>query len=158
VFQPTLPEEPSNKQIAILNRRLADGTDLTLQARQAHWLLKSSTFSELSTQFDQISQELKEHVDLIAERIVQLGGVPEGTARVIVTRTSLSDYPVLTVTEQEHLIALVKVLDIFDKHIRYTGEYVAKLADTDSVALLTDISRSINVWLRVLEAHRQGTP
>ena len=42
--------------------------------------------------FDEVNGAVTEHIDLIAERIVQLGGVAEGTARVVAGRSTLLDY------------------------------------------------------------------
>src|SRR5208337_2236417 len=66
----------------LLNQRLADAVDLQSQMKQAHWNVKGPNFIGLHELFDQIDEAVESYVDLIAERVVQLGGVAEGTARV----------------------------------------------------------------------------
>jgi starvation-inducible DNA-binding protein len=77
--------------IELLNARLADCKDLQTQTKQAHWNVKGPNFIGLHELFDKINEEVDEYVDEIAERAVQLGGVAEGTARVVAKRSTLPD-------------------------------------------------------------------
>ena len=88
-----LPEPTRVKVIDLLNARLADCKDLETQTKQAHWNVKGPHFIGLHELFDKIHDEVSEYVDEIAERAVQLGGVAEGTARVVAKRSSLPEYP-----------------------------------------------------------------
>src|SRR5438046_9835174 len=67
---------------ALMNQRLADAVDLQTQMKQAHWNVKGPHFIGLHELFDQVDEDVESYVDLIAERIVQLGGIAENTARV----------------------------------------------------------------------------
>src|SRR5206468_6148328 len=78
---------------ALLNQRLADAVDLQSQMKQAHWNVKGPHFIGLHKLFDKIYEDVGSYVDLIAERIVQLGGVAQGTARVAAKRSRLEEYP-----------------------------------------------------------------
>ena len=77
---------------ALMNQRLADAVDLQAQMKQAHWNVKGPHFIGLHELFDQIDEAVESYVDLIAERIVQLGGVAEGTVRVAAGRSRLEEY------------------------------------------------------------------
>ena len=81
-----LSEDQQTKLIEILNRRLADAIDLQLQSRQAYWNIKGTTFLSLRELFDKVTREVEEYANLIAERIVQLGGKAEGTAHTVAGR------------------------------------------------------------------------
>ena len=85
-----LSESIRTQAIALLNARLADCADLQTQTKQAHWNVKGPNFIALHELFDKINEEVEDYVDDIAERLVQLGGVAEGTARMIAKKTSLS--------------------------------------------------------------------
>src|SRR5215468_11768552 len=87
-----LPESTRTKIIALCNARLADAIDLQTQMKQAHWNVKGPTFIALHELFDKINEDVEDYVDLIAERAVQLGGTADGTARMIVKRSSLDEY------------------------------------------------------------------
>src|SRR5438034_10509151 len=85
----SLCQEQQAKVIEILNRRLADAIDLQLQSRQAYWNVKGPNFMTLRELFNKITGEVEEYANLIAERIVQLGGRAEGTAHAVAGRSAL---------------------------------------------------------------------
>src|SRR5947199_9777153 len=86
-----LPEASRAEAVALLNQRLADCIDLQAQCKQAHWNVKGPTFIALHKLFDEITEDVQEYADLLAERIVQLGGIAEGTVRAAAERPSLVD-------------------------------------------------------------------
>jgi len=77
---------------ALLNQRLASAVDLQMQMKQAHWNVKGPSFIGLHELFDKVAAAVEGYVDEIAERIVQLGGVAEGTVRMAAARTRLTEY------------------------------------------------------------------
>src|SRR5437899_10057875 len=90
-----LPEAGRLEAIGLLNARLADCIDLKTQCKQAHWNVKGPSFIALHELFDDINGAVEEYADLIAERIVQLGGIAEGTVGIVAQRTTLVDYPLV---------------------------------------------------------------
>src|SRR4051794_6718901 len=151
-----LPEHTRTKLVELLNARLADAIDLQTQMKQAHWNVKGPQFIGLHELFDKINEEVEDYVDLIAERIVQLGGVAEGTARVVAQRTTILDYPTMLITGEEHVAALSDSLAAFGAAARMAVEEMNELEDADSADILTEISRGIDKWLWFVEAHQQG--
>src|SRR5579884_2735734 len=101
-----LPEEEQAKLIDLLNRRLADAIDLQLQSRQAYWNVKGLHFMALRGLFDKVAQGVEEYANQIAEHIVRLGGMAEGTAHAVARRTSLDEYVLATADGQSYLNAL----------------------------------------------------
>jgi starvation-inducible DNA-binding protein len=81
-----IPRENRLQLSALLNQRLASAVDLQLQMKQAHWNVKGPNFIALHELFDQVDEAVEGYVDSIAERVVQLGGIAEGTARVAAAR------------------------------------------------------------------------
>src|SRR5579862_6301655 len=73
-----LPAGTRTKIIELLNARLADAIDLGAQTKHAHWNVKGPNFIALHELFDKIYSEVSEDVDMIAERIMQLGGSAHG--------------------------------------------------------------------------------
>ena len=113
-----LPECVRNKAIELLNTRLADAIDLQTQIKQAHWNVKGPNFIALHELFDKINEAVEDCVDEIAERAVELGGIAEGTARMAVKRSSLTEYPANIADGQGHVDALSIALATFGKSVR----------------------------------------
>ena len=151
-----LPEATRLEVIRLLNQRLADSIDLQAQCKQAHWNVKGPTFIALHKLFDDINEDALEYVDLIAERVVQLGGVAEGTVGVVAERSTLVDYPIGLVTGAEHVAALSDALAAFGRSVRVGIEEMNELEDAGSADILTEISRGVDKWLWFVEAHQQG--
>jgi len=97
-----------------------------------------------------------EYVDNIAERAVQLGGVAEGTARVVARQSSLAEYPATAVEGRSHVEALSSVLAAFGKLARKAIADAGELGDLDTADLFTEVSRGIDKWLWFVEAHLQA--
>lgn len=151
-----LPEAGRAEAVRLLNQRLADCIDLQTQCKQAHWNVKGPTFIALHKLFDEINEEVEEYVDLLAERVVQLGGIAEGTVAVVAERSSLADYPLSLSTGGEHVSALSDALAAFGRTVRLGIEEMNELEDADSADILTEISRGVDKWLWFVEAHQQG--
>jgi starvation-inducible DNA-binding protein len=143
-----LPEDQQAKLIEILNRRLADAIDLQLQSRQAYWNVKGTTFLSLRELFDRVAMEVEAYANLIAERIVQLGGKAEGTAQAVAGRSALDGYGLARIGHSE---VLATMLADFGRHTRYASAQAVELMDIDTAALFTEIARGIDKWLWVVE-------
>jgi starvation-inducible DNA-binding protein len=150
-----LPAETRVQVVDLLNRRLADCIDLQTQCKQAHWNVKGPSFIGLHKLFDDINSDVEEYVDLLAERVVQLGGVAEGTARCAAERSTLSEYPLDISGGQEHVEALSSALSAFGRTCREGIEATDGLGDADTSDILTEISRGVDKWLWFVEAHQQ---
>ena len=152
-----LPEATRIEVVTLLNRRLAEAIDLQTQCKHAHWNVKGPAFIALHKLFDEINGNVEEYVDLLAERIVQVGGIAEGTVGVVAERTTLPDYPIGLSMESEHVAALSDALAAFARSARMGIEEMNDLEDAGSADILTEISRGVDKALWFVEAHAQGT-
>jgi starvation-inducible DNA-binding protein len=150
-----LPAATRARVAELLNARLADCIDLQTQCKQAHWNVKGPSFIALHKLFDDVNEEVEEYVDLLAERVVQLGGVARGTARMAAEATTLDEYPLVTDGE-DHVEALSSALAKFGAVVRKAIDQVDELNDADTVDILTEISRGTDKWLWFVEAHQQS--
>jgi len=152
-----LPADTRTEVARLLNARLADCIDLQTMTKQAHWNVRGPQFIALHKLFDEVYDAVGEYVDLLAERVVQLGGTAEGTARVAAQRTTLMDYPLTITKGSEHVAALSDVLAQFGRSARMGIEEMNELEDADSADILTEISRGIDKWLWFVEANGTET-
>jgi starvation-inducible DNA-binding protein len=151
-----LPQKTRAKVVAILGDRLADATDVMLATKQAHWNVKGPTFIALHELFDRINEASEEWVDLVAERILQLGGTAEGTVQATAARTSMEPYPTDIVTGADHVEALSSMLAALGRKVRRAIDQTDKLGDQDTADIFTEISRSVDKYTWFVEAHAQA--
>ena len=148
-----ISEKTRMATVAILNARLADAIDLMHQAKQAHWNVKGSNFIALHKLFDEIVDAAEEYMDLLAERVVQLGGTAEGTIQMAAQRSALKEYPLQMSAERDHVAALSSALAAFGKSVRQAIDQSDELGDRDTADIFTEISRGTDKYLWFVEAH-----
>jgi starvation-inducible DNA-binding protein len=148
-----LPEAKRVQLIELCNARLADAIDLQTQTKVAHWNVKGPQFIALHELFDKVVEDVEDYVDLLAERAVQLGGEADGTARSVARRSTLADYPFKGAGGRKHVDALSTVLASFGKNIREGIDASNRLGDADTNDIFIEISRGVDKWLWMIEAH-----
>ncbi len=141
----------------LLNHRLADAIDLAAQAKQAHWNVKGPQFHSLHLLFDAVHGSVDGYVDLLAERVVQLGGVAGGTVRTAAKYSELKEYPPV-IDGLEHVAALSAVLAAFGTRIRMASDKLSGWGDQDSADICIEVSRGVDKALWMVEAHGQSAP
>ena len=151
-----ISKERRSELNALMNQRLADAVDLQMQMKQAHWNVKGPSFIGLHELFDKVARSVESYVDMIAERIVQLGGIAEGTVRMAASRTRLPEYPLEIAEGMAHVEAVARALSTFGKEARATIDEANALDDAGTADLFTEISRGIDQWLWFIEAHSQA--
>ncbi len=140
----------------LLNQRLADVIDLQIQLKQAHWNVKGPNFISLHELFDKVATGIEAYSDTIAERIVQLGGIAEGTIRVASSRSKLDEYPLTIGDGVAHVQATVAAIAKFGTMVRHSIDEATNLEDNDTADIFTEVSRGVDKWLWFVEAHRQA--
>jgi len=152
----SLPEKVRIEMAALLQERLADSIDLMMQAKQAHWNVKGHNFIALHELFDRVYNDAGTYVDVIAERIVQLGGIACGTIRVAAKESSLPEYPLDITSSTKHVAGLAHAIAFYGELIRKAIELCTTLKDADSADIFTQVSRGADMNLWFVEAHEQA--
>lgn len=155
-LQPTQNSLPSEKRVQLvgqLNERLVEILDLQLQAKQAHWNVKGPNFIGLHEMFDALAEDLEEYADLIAERVVQLGGTATGTVQAIAANSKLDDYPTRPIKWFEHILLLSTALAKVGDNVRSAIDWSDELSDADTADIFTEVSRGLDKWLWKVESH-----
>jgi starvation-inducible DNA-binding protein len=150
-----IPEEARLQLVALLNRQLADATDLYTQVKYAHWNVKGSDFIQLHELFDEVAGHLLDFTDLIAERATSLGGTANGTVRQAASESTLSEYPESAVDGMKAVAALADRVAAYAASTRRAIGESEALGDPGTSDLFTEVSRQIDKDLWFLEAHLQ---
>lgn len=149
----TLSEDTRTQVIEVLGGRLVDVSDLYFQAKTAHWNVKGPNFIALHKLFDKVAEGAAEWTDLIAERIVQLGGTAEGTVQVVAERTNLEEFPLTIVEGRDHVEAVSSALAKFGELVREDIDKTEDFGDKGTSDLLTEVVRDVDKLLWFVEAH-----
>ena len=153
-----MPSEIRLYVIQLLQQTLACSVDLRSQVKQACWNVKGHDLVLLHALFATMATELGVHIDLVAERLVVLGGVAWGTARTAATHSTLPEYPGAIMDGDAHVRALAERFAPYATALRADIAHATEVEDAGSAAIYTDISRGVDKRLGFLEAylHRDG--
>ncbi|MDB5409207.1 MAG: starvation/stationary phase protection protein Dps [Rhodospirillales bacterium] len=153
--QNNLKSNTKTTAINLLNARVADTIDLALLTKQAHWNIKGPQFIAIHEMLDGFRDQLDDHVDTMAERVVQLGGTALGTTQVVNKGTALAPYPTDIYTIKDHLAALIERYGKVANAIRANIDEADEAGDADTADIFTQVSRALDKSLWFLEAHVQ---
>ena len=143
-FVSGLDEQTQQQMCDLLNARLADSTDLTLAVKQAHWNLRGRGYIGVHELLDEVADRLREHSDLMAERVAIMGGHAKGTLQAAAQGTTLEPYPQELTDLQSHLDELVKRFKDHGAKVREGIESASEAGDADVEDLLTEVSREVD--------------
>lgn len=139
--------------ITPLNQALANAIALKLQAKQAHWNIKGPNFIALHELFDKVAGAVDAHADTIAERVVQLGGIAEGTLQYVGDATTLDAYPINIQDEQAHVKALSHGMSCFTDGMRQLIAESAEAKDDVTEDICIGITREMDMLYWFVSAH-----
>lgn len=141
--------------VTCLNERLAEATDLQLQAKHAHWNVRSPSFTTLHALFDAVHSVAENAADTVAERIAQLGGFAQGTVAQVAKASELPAMPETT-EAQEFLEQLATALALFANNVRTGIDEALEVNDQVTANLLADLGMALDKQLWMVDAHLPG--
>ena len=112
-----------NKTISILNEALATEIVCVLRYMHHYFMATGVHGAAARDEFKEHADEEREHADLIAERIQQLGGKPDFNPRGLLERSTSHYVEGETLADmiREDLIAERMVIELYQEMIRYFG-------------------------------------
>lgn len=149
----SLPQKVRDVVAHDLAPLLADATDLTLQAKQAHWNVRGPNFMQLHELFDSVYEHAGEWADSIAERMAQLGSAVPGTLQAAHAGTRLTPYPLDLTGEKPHVERVAAALAQYGESMRAAIDSFTAHGDTATADLATEIVRAIDKDLWFVESH-----
>ena len=151
-----LSDEQKKQVVEVMQSKLAASFDMYSQAKCAHWNVKGDNFYQLHLLFDKVAKMIFKQVDPIAERITQLGGVANGTARQAAMGSNIPEYPVDTVAGMDHVRALADALGCYCADLREASEQIEKIGDDPSADFFKQLDIEAEEALYFLESHLEA--
>jgi len=109
-----------------LQDTLVELTDLHLRAKQAHWNVVGRHFRPVHLHLDELTDQVREAADLVAERAVTIGYPVDGRPATVAKSSPLPEFPMgeLLDTEVVTLIteSLADVCGTVRKRVEHTEE------------------------------------
>jgi starvation-inducible DNA-binding protein len=139
-----IDDATAQKMSDLLNANLANVIDLTLDGKQCHWNLQGTGFIGVHQLLDDTADRLREVSDMIAERIVILGGEPNGLASRVAKDSILNDYPTNITEVPEHVRELTSRYKKVASTLREAIQSAGDAGDEDTADLFTEASRVID--------------
>lgn len=140
-----------NRTTECLQTHLANAINLALQCKQAHWNINGPSFMSLHELFDKAAGSASYFSDEIAERIVQLGGSPNGTVESILEDSIMSEYPVES--EIDHTRILFNSWKDFSQGIAESMEDDTSCLDVVTEDILIEVLRKSEKIIWLISAH-----
>ena len=148
---------PVVRQAAVttLNNSVAELFDLFGRIKQAHWNVRGTTFIGLHKLLDEFAGRILNHIDLTAERATALGGIVEGTLRESAKHSHLKkkEEPDSISGMRDWINELADVHAAAGEHTRKAIKKITDAEDFGTADLLTDVLRTLDLQLWLLEAH-----
>ena len=135
--------------IGLLNRELDDTLDLRRHAMHARWCSRASDTLSLPRAFDQLLALTQALMDPLAERVMELGGVPLAAPR---ERSRLPRLTEGTRPACEHVQSLMRSVAILGRLTRPRVDLALSLGDGRSAHLLAQTRRTLEAAMWQLDA------
>ena len=110
--------------LKLLNQALATEIVCTLRYRRHYFMANGMNSEAVKNEFKEHADQELSHVDMIAERIVQLGGEPDFNPETLTDRSHAEYVEGETLEDmiKENLVAERIAIDSYREMIRYFGE------------------------------------
>ncbi|MBM2826499.1 MAG: Ferritin Dps family protein [Dehalococcoidia bacterium] len=148
---PGIEEALRDRLVADLNQNLANLSDLAAAYKQAHWNVIGADFAQLHALFDQFTVQVREHMDVIAERAVALGGAAHGTLHAAAEHSVLRPFPVDERSQRRLLEELVSRINKVDMSLRQAMNACGEELASQDVYI--EVVRGIEKQRWMLQAH-----
>lgn len=154
-----LDEDAREYSVNVLNQILADTITIRDLYKKSHWQVAGPTFYQLHLLFDKHYEAQSELVDLIAERIMLLGGISVAMAHDVAELTNIPRPPK---GREEAPMQISRLLEAHELILRETREGAKQAADKDDDGtndlLVSNVIRTNELQVWFLAEHLVDVP
>jgi len=146
-----LPVDQRAQAIGTLNNLIADMLDVSMLIRHIRWNLVST--ESVSNIFEPAFHKLDEKADLLAQRVVALGGFVPATAKKISQDSSIEDFPAQPLNEEAYKNAIIVRLGQLARSAGQALHNADNIHDPVTSYHLTEAAVAIERELSIFERH-----
>ena len=146
------PTPPRARLARLLKLRLADALALQAAAKQAHWAVRGPNFVALHGLFDQLYENVEEHVDELTVLITAMGGTVALKTGTTAKDRSLQPFAGEISMGHAQVAALADRLAHFARMLRTTRSAATKLHDPGTSLICTGMVHDADKYRNLLKA------
>jgi starvation-inducible DNA-binding protein len=137
-----------NQLVSVLNKQIANWSVLYMKLHNYHWNVKGSQFFTLHVKFEEFYNEAGIHVDVIAERLLAIGGNPVATMKECLEIASVDEANGQE-TANEMVQSLINDFSLITGELREGMSMVAKMNDETTGDMLLAIHSGLekHIWM-----------
>ncbi|BBI36332.1 Dps family protein [Cohnella abietis] len=133
---------------AVLNQQIANWNVLHMKLHNFHWYVKGPQFFTLHVKFEELYTEAATHIDVLAERLLAVGGKPVATHADALRLSSVNEANGVESAEQM-TIAIADDFAQLISELRQGIKIANSCDDEDTADLLLGIKTGLekHVWM-----------
>jgi starvation-inducible DNA-binding protein len=137
-----------NQLVSVLNKQIANWSVLYMKLHNYHWNVKGSQFFTLHVKFEEFYNEAGIHVDVIAERMLAIGGNPVATMKDCLEIASVDEANGQE-TADEMVQSLINDFSLITGELREGMNMAAKMNDETTGDMLLAIHSGLekHIWM-----------
>jgi len=128
----------------LLLTRLADALALSGQAKQVKWLAKSDRRRVQQDMFQEVLEHAENNADILADRLIALGGKALGTAQFVSERSSLVESVISVKGDERGVSSLSEALARFSRSLRRAEEMSAHYNDGETARIFSKMASHVD--------------
>ncbi|PXW92705.1 starvation-inducible DNA-binding protein [Streptohalobacillus salinus] len=133
-----------------LNNLVATHGVLFTKLHQHHWYVKGPNFFVLHEKFEELYDEINEHFDEFAERLLTIGGKPYSTLGEYIEHSSVKEVPYTSEIKAEDMVKAVRsdfevLVKDLEKGIELAGEAEDDITEDILIGYKTEIEK--HMWM-----------
>lgn len=138
----------------LLNKQVANWTVLYTKLHNYHWNVKGQHFFTLHQKFEELYTEAAEHIDLLAERVLSIGGKPVATLSACLQTASIAEANGDESAEQM-VEAVVRDFAILLEEMKLAMDTADQAGDEATADMLLSIHSGLEKHVWMLQAFLQ---
>lgn len=150
----------SNEYINMLQVTQANLQQAHETAWAIHWLMRGSRFLTDHPLIDGMLEELFEETDWIAERIIQVGGMPLASLNQVIQKTTMNDVP--SVYNDDTNDSIKQLVDVFESLDETYNVLHTSASENEDVVTTSQVEQYLGyiektIWMLNAELDKPAT-